>query len=73
MAKPFRSFDFEIGIDGAKVVAAREPLMSNSKSDDEIDAHINRLMSELEELRDKMKAAVREHDAQPLGLRKKRD
>jgi len=66
MAKPFRSFDFEISIHGAKVVAAREPLMSNSMSDGEIDAHIKRLKNELDQVGEEMKAAVRMQALRPI-------
>jgi hypothetical protein len=68
MTKPFRVFDFEIDISGAIVVVAREPLMSRSLSDGEIDAHIKRLKDELDAVAVEMKAAVRKQAAQPLGI-----
>lgn len=54
-----RVFDFEINIHGAHIVVQREPLCAGCLSDGEIDANIKLLKENLDEVGERMKAAVR--------------
>lgn len=60
------SFDFEIDISGARVVAIREPLHPACLSDGEIDFHIKALKADLDRVAEKMKKAVHEQRTKPL-------
>lgn len=62
------AFDFEIGIHGAKVVAAKEPLMPACLTDGEIDYNIKLLKADLDAVAVSMKAAVRKQATEPLRL-----
>jgi hypothetical protein len=59
------AFDFEIDIHGARVVAARLPLMPACLDDGTIDANIRALKDDLDAVAVKMKAAVRPQAKQP--------
>ena len=59
------TFDYEIDINGARVVVARKPLHPACLSDGEIDFHINALKAELDRVARKMKRAVREQRTRP--------
>jgi hypothetical protein len=66
MGKTIGVFDFEIDIQGARVVAQVEPLCGGCLSDGEIDANIRLLKDDLDAVAERMKIAVRAQAKAPL-------
>jgi hypothetical protein len=66
MGKTVGAFDFDIGMDGARVVPCSSPLMAGCLSDDEVDACILLLKKDLDAVARRMKAAIEKHKRQPL-------
>lgn len=62
---PYDVFGIETDISGARVVVTREPLMPRCRNDSEINYHIDRLIAELDGLRQKMKAANHVQNLKP--------
>ena len=61
-----RVFDFDIDINGARVVVVRKPLHGGCLSDGEVDANIRLLKQDLDRVARRMKQAIREQRAKPL-------
>ena len=59
-------FDFDIDMNGARVVVVRKPLHGGCLSDGEIDANIRLLKEDLDRVARRMKRAIREQRAKPL-------
>lgn len=57
-------FDFEIDVHGARVVVRREPLCPGCLSDGTIDANIQLLKDNLDDVGKQMKAAIRKQAEQ---------
>jgi hypothetical protein len=68
MANTIKVFDFDIDIHGARVVVRQELLCAGCRSDGEVDANIRLLKDDLDAVAQRMKAAIRKQDAQPLVL-----
>lgn len=69
MKPHLNAFDFEIDMNGARVVVAKQPLAAGALSDGELEWQIEALKNDLDDLLPKMKRAVAEHKARPLNLR----
>lgn len=68
LAKNMEPFEFEININGAKVLARPDALCGGCLADGEVDAAIAFLKSRLDLLAPQMKKAIRKQAAEPLGL-----
>jgi hypothetical protein len=68
MANTVKVFDFDIDIHGARVIVRREPLCAGYRSDGEVDTNIRLLKDDLDAVAQRMKAAIRKQDVQPLVL-----
>ena len=61
-----RVFDFEIDINGARVVVVRQPIHGGCLSDGEVDANIALLKENLDQVAKRMKRALREQRTKPV-------
>jgi len=66
MAHTAEAFDFEIDINGARVIVVQEPIGSGCLGDGEVDYQIESLKKNLDAVSKRMKAAIREQKRKPL-------
>ena len=66
VANTVKVFDFDIDINGARVVVAREPISPGCLSDGEVDDEIKLLKDNLDAVAARMKVAIRKQAKQPL-------
>jgi hypothetical protein len=66
LAKTIQVFDYEIDMNGARIVAAVTPLHGGCLSDGEVDANIRALKDDLDAVGARMKVAIRRQKAAPL-------
>lgn len=59
-------FDFDLDMNGARVVVVREPLHGGCLSDGEVDANVGLLKEDLDRVAVRMKRAIREYHAKPI-------
>jgi hypothetical protein len=62
------SFDFEIDIHGARIMATRDPFCPGCFLETEIDAHVARLKGELDTVAEQAKRAIQGQRQMPLRL-----
>lgn len=61
-----RVFDFEVDTGGVRVVVRRQPLGRGCLSDGEVDADIRALKEDLDQVAQRMKAAIRKAADKPV-------
>jgi hypothetical protein len=62
------SFDFEINIHGARIIAVQDPLCPGCLSEGEMNAQVRRLKQELDIVAERAKRAIHSQAQKPLRL-----